>query len=314
MVNDAKFIATDVVVSNGVIHAVDQVLLPVELSKAEKAMAVIKAAVERGVQQYNDGDATACVQIYELCIISVINLASDELTAATLNDLKAVLKRDGKISDSQYAWKTRKALDRLYAELSKSCDKKELQERAAIKGNDNSFKVRLEAPMPEGFPQPGPVDKIVYKSYPTYRSAKMSNTNSKNISFMRLFGHIKKNKISMTAPVIMDLNENAQRQTMAFLYANQSLGSVGQKGDIEVGDRKAQEYISIGMRGRETQELINSAVTKLRRSLTDQDKYKAIGVPRLLGYNSPMVPSEKRFWEVQIPVEKIVQNKQTTKL
>jgi hypothetical protein len=131
---------------------------------------------------------------------------------------------------------------------------------------------------------------------------------------MRLFGHIKKNKIAMTAPVVMDLNEQAGRQSMAFLYANKTLGTLGSEAGIEVDDRRAQEYISIGMRGRETQQMISSAVLKLRRALSKQKKYQAIASPRLLGYNSPMVSSQKRFWEVQIALDKVALDKQTNKI
>ena len=157
-----------------------------------------------------------------------------------------------------------------------------------------------------GFPTPGPVSEIVVKDYPVYRAAKFENSNGQNMAFMRLFSHIKSNSIAMTAPVEMNLNQNTERIDMAFLYQNTALGKTGDaNGGVKVLDLPAQKYLSIGVLGRETKTTVKSAVEKLEQWLKNQSELKAVGKPRLLGYNSPMVPADRRFWEVQIPVEKV---------
>ena len=172
--------------------------------------------------------------------------------------------------------------------------------------SDKEFKVINEAKLPKGFPGPGPVNEIVLKDYPDYRAAKVESGRFQNMSFMILFGHIKRNKIAMTAPVEMTLNKDGQRQDMSFLYGNPEIGKPGkERSGVNVVDLPAREYLSIGVRGSESVRNINKAIKKLEKWLADNEKYTGDGEHRLLGYNSPMVPASKRFWEVQIPVKKL---------
>ena len=63
-----------------------------------------------------------------------------------------------------------------------------------------------EAKLPAGFPPPGPVGDVIVKTYPAHRLARTSSdaAGGDNRMFMKLFGHIKRNDIAMTAPVTMD--------------------------------------------------------------------------------------------------------------
>ncbi len=108
----------------------------------------------------------------------------------------------------------------------------------------------------------------------------------------------------MTAPVEMQLDTEGQsRKNMAFLYANQNIGSTGEKGNgVEVVDLPAQAYLSIGIRGSESKQKIADAIEKIEAYLIEKKRWRVTGKARLLGYNSPMVPTENRYWEVQIPV------------
>ena len=91
---------------------------------------------------------------------------------------------------------------------------------------------------------------------------------------------------------------------MSFLYASTDIGRTGKAGNgVRVVDLPAQQYVSIGMTGMESTQAVKKALDKLKVWLKENRNYKADGEPRLLGYNSPMVPSNKRFWEVQIPVK-----------
>ena len=171
--------------------------------------------------------------------------------------------------------------------------------------NKDGFKVKLEAKLPKGFPAPGPLEKIIIKEYPQYRAAIVGGAAYQNIAFMRLFAHIKQNKIAMTAPVEMALDaKTSDRKSMAFLYKDTSLGEVGStNAGVKVTDLPAQTYVSIGMSGFETKDSLAKAVDKLETWLKENKGFEATGEPRLLAYNSPMVPKDKRFWEVQIPVK-----------
>lgn len=178
------------------------------------------------------------------------------------------------------------------------------------KQDKEDFKVLMEAELPEGFPQPGPLNEIVVKDYPEFRQAKVGGGNFQNVAFMRLFMHIKMNKVAMTTPVIMKLkDENKKRKDMAFIYGNTRMGKTGKKGSgVEVKDQKPRSYVSIGMKGYETQSRINKAVEKLNEWIKDNKELETDGEARLLGYNSPMVSEKRRYWEVQIPVKRTKQN------
>jgi hypothetical protein len=89
-----------------------------------------------------------------------------------------------------------------------------------------------EAKLPAGFPAPGPVGEVIVKTYPAHRLARTAaDPGGDDRMFMRLFGHIKRNEIAMTAPVTMDwAGEPAERggpESMAFLYGKPSIGAAG---------------------------------------------------------------------------------------
>jgi len=174
---------------------------------------------------------------------------------------------------------------------------------------DDTFKVLLEAKLPKGFPEPGPLNKIIVKDYPECRIAKVQNGFFQNFSFMRLFMHIKGNDVSMTTPVVMKLEEKSlKRKNMAFIYGNTSIGSTGKKkGNIEVLDLPRRKYVSIGLRGYENEKIIKDTVSKLKSWLKENKDFIIDGDPRLLGYNSPMVSAEKRYFEIQLPIKKITE-------
>ena len=66
-----------------------------------------------------------------------------------------------------------------------------------------------EAPLPEGWPAPGPYDQVSEKTYPKYRAA--VTTGGSGMSFWTLFSHIKKKEIPMTAPVEMKMEDKGEK-------------------------------------------------------------------------------------------------------
>ena len=175
---------------------------------------------------------------------------------------------------------------------------------AGDSSSDENFRPIKEAEMPKGFPSYTPVGQIEVKEYPNYRKASASGV----AEFWRLFSHIKQNNVTMTAPVEMDYgdpnSEKARELSMSFLYERPDQGSTGRKGSVEVSDVPAMTVVSIGCRGSRSSASVSEAREKLLKWLAENSsQFTAAGPMRVMGYNSPFVPQDKNFFEVQIPVK-----------
>jgi len=166
------------------------------------------------------------------------------------------------------------------------------------------FRPIKEADMPKGFPAYTAVGQIEVKHYPAYRKATTSGMGE----FWTLFEHIKQNNVTMTAPVEMDYGDpqaaKSKERSMSFLYERPDQGSSGKQGSVEVIDVPAMAVVSIGCRGERTAKTITEARDKLVKWLdAKQRDYVSAGPMRVMGYNSPFVPRDRNFFEVQIPVK-----------
>jgi hypothetical protein len=157
-----------------------------------------------------------------------------------------------------------------------------------------------EAPLPEGWPQPGPYDQVSAKSYPAYRAA-FTNNKWQNLGFWTLFGHIKRNNIPMTSPVEITMDKEGEEMamsSMAFLYRNDKVGAVGADGKkVEVRDVPAAKVLSYTWQGDDTKANVAKAKTAIKAALTER-KLSSKQF-RLLGYNGPATPRDKATWELQ---------------
>jgi hypothetical protein len=172
-----------------------------------------------------------------------------------------------------------------------------------------TFQPTMEAPLPEGFPAPGPIGKVLVKKYPAYRLARTPMKGpQQNAAFWTLFKHIQTNEIEMTAPVEMTYKAGEQQElnaeSMAFLYQSTKLGKTGEDGNVQVIDVPAMTVVSVGVRGSYNKADMAEAVKQIDAWLADHKEYERAGDPRYMGYNSPMVMPIKRYGEVQIPVKK----------
>jgi hypothetical protein len=177
------------------------------------------------------------------------------------------------------------------------------------------FQPLLEAPLPEGFPEPTPVGVVEVKQIPAYRLARTASpagaSRQSDKAFWTLFKHIEREEIAMTAPVEMTLREREGKldeADMAFLYRSLKQGELGQDdqdASVSVLETEPAEVLSIGVRGSSTQERMIEAKARLEKWLAGQTKYKPAGPFRMLGYNSPFVPGNLRYFEVQVPVKAI---------
>ena len=170
-----------------------------------------------------------------------------------------------------------------------------------------TFKPKVEAPVPAGFPAPTPIGVVEIKKLPVYRMAKVANSGLGGNNFFTLFNHIKKNNIEMTAPVEMTMAEKNGKYTessMAFLYQETTLGKTGPQGNVAVLDTTECMVASIGMIGSPKSESMESA----RRWLIEKIKnapeaYEIAGELKVMGYNSPFIPEKLRYYEVQLPLK-----------
>jgi hypothetical protein len=172
--------------------------------------------------------------------------------------------------------------------------------------DDTAFEPVAEAPLPQGFPAYTPVGKIEVKNYPAYRKAETSG----RLAFWTLFEHITSANIPMTAPVEMTYQADAppvgRERSMAFLYPDTSSGSTGRKGAVEVVDVPAATVVSIGMRSGRSEAALVEAEQRLRAWLEQhRNCYESSGPLRVMGYNSPFIPRDRQFFEVQIPIRKV---------
>jgi hypothetical protein len=161
-----------------------------------------------------------------------------------------------------------------------------------------------EAALPEGWPAPGPYNEVSEKNYPAYRAA-FTTGKGQSGAFWRLFSHIKKNDIPMTAPVEMGIDASGatlERSTMAFLYQNQAVGTAGAVNpNLEVRDVPPAKVLSYTWQGPDSE----ANLTRAKQALdTAMAATKATAKAyRLLGYNGPGTPRAKATWELQAVLE-----------
>ena len=284
-IGGANVIQADIDCRNGIIHVVDGVLQATAVRRPVRQMqtarmdvvATLHKAIERGVPTYNGGDHDGCAHIYQEAAERLMKAGRSlpDMDRAMLAQVMQKLSPDG----GERAWQLREAFDKIL---------------------DNAeFQPRMEASMPPGFPAPGPVGRIVMKRYPQYRAARAEGGNS----FWTLFQHIKKNNVEMTAPVEMTMDDSMREQNMAFLYETADQGSAGTQGSVDVLDIDPVKVLSIGLRGRRSGAMLEQA-KKLMEARIKEDGLTIDGPWRVLGYNSPMVPASRQYWELQVPISR----------
>lgn len=174
-----------------------------------------------------------------------------------------------------------------------------------------------EAPLPKGWPQPGPFNQVSSKTYPAYRAA-VTQSNSSSFAFWRLFNHIKRQNIPMTSPVEMNMGtkgdgkvdgeakegeQKLRMSSMSFLYQDQNVGKKGDDGaKVTVKDFPSVKTLSYTWQGTDSKANIEIARKAIMAELKKRQlKHSTI---RKLGYNGPGVPRDKKTWELQAILEK----------
>lgn len=167
-----------------------------------------------------------------------------------------------------------------------------------------------EAKLPEGFPPPGPVGTAIVKTYPAHRLARTKAArDGDDRMFMKLFRHIERHDIAMTAPVTMAWSDAtatpARAESMAFLYARPDIGAAGADpadSDVFVEDVPMITVVSVGVRGTYGAVTVRKGMATLEAWFAAHPEWSAAGPPRMLAYNSPFVPWFLKYAEVQVPL------------
>ncbi|MBT8038212.1 MAG: fasciclin domain-containing protein [Verrucomicrobiae bacterium] len=114
-VNSSKVVATDIAASNGVIHVVDQVILPQQMSPAtpdSRCRMIMMNAIEVGVRMFNSGHVTECSKIYEMAVLAVAEIKPNQLSKDQLSMLNDALTTVSKEKSARKnAWTLRHAMD-----------------------------------------------------------------------------------------------------------------------------------------------------------------------------------------------------------
>lgn len=117
LVGSAALVKADIAASNGIIHVIDQVLIPAKTETGPlKASELIELAIQRGVPVFNNGDVAGCAAIYEvtseaLRTMETVPEASRKVLA------KALIASRAEASARQRAWILRGAIDTTMASL-----------------------------------------------------------------------------------------------------------------------------------------------------------------------------------------------------
>jgi hypothetical protein len=175
----------------------------------------------------------------------------------------------------------------------------------------------IEAPLPQGYPEPTPPGAIDIKRYPAVRRAEVSGEGSRadrgmNRSFWPLFNHIKSRDIAMTSPVEMDYEgmplsgEGApDRYTMSFLYRTADLGPAGDADGVMVVDVDPMTVLAVGLNGDYGMRRVKEGMERLEAWLSAQSQWEADGSPRAFYYNGPYVWGSRKWSEIQVPIRRV---------
>lgn len=133
-VNKSRITATDIAASNGVIHVVDNVLVPKNLSPKKAAKPTVKVvtgknavsekilvdAIDVGVDLFNGGNEKACASVYQIAVMAVLEIKPKGLDKELVTKVKKTLVAVASDDDARAnAWALRRAIDGMMAKLTK---------------------------------------------------------------------------------------------------------------------------------------------------------------------------------------------------
>lgn len=114
-INGVRVTEANIRARNGVIHVIDQVLIPPGLDLSpppDPVREILTLAIERGAPLFNRRQTEACAAIYEVATEAVLRLPDESVGAETRALLAEALQSARELSDpSRRAWALRRAFD-----------------------------------------------------------------------------------------------------------------------------------------------------------------------------------------------------------
>ena len=113
-INGAKVLKANIKASNGIIHVIDGVLTPPKTISEASAKGIIVRGIQMGVPQFNHGNHSACADIYEISLRSLLMLPDAKLSEANRKLVsKSLLRLSEMDSSTEKAWEARSTFDKL---------------------------------------------------------------------------------------------------------------------------------------------------------------------------------------------------------
>ena len=113
-INGAKVLKANIKASNGIIHVIDGVLTPPKSITEASAKGIIVRGIQMGVPQFNHGNHSACADIYEISLRSLLMLPDAKLSDANRKLVsKSLLRLTDMDSSTEKAWEARSTFDKL---------------------------------------------------------------------------------------------------------------------------------------------------------------------------------------------------------
>ena len=113
-INGAKVLKANIKASNGIIHVIDGVLTPPKSITEATAKSIIVRGIQMGVPQFNHGNHSACADIYEISLRSLLMLPDAKLSEANRKLVsKSLLRLSEMDSSTEKAWEARSTFDKL---------------------------------------------------------------------------------------------------------------------------------------------------------------------------------------------------------
>ena len=113
-INGAKVLKANIKASNGIIHVIDGVLTPPKTISEASAKGIIVRGIQMGVPQFNHGNHSACADIYEISLRSLLMLPDAKLSEADRKLVsKSLLRLSEMDSSTEKAWEARSTFDKL---------------------------------------------------------------------------------------------------------------------------------------------------------------------------------------------------------